>query len=378
MAIGYVAYVVGVVTALALAGRTEPSRGVAAVVGLTGAVAVAPAVVVLRGVVDRLLFGDRPDPLRTATTMAGRVGRDPADLLEAVRDSLALPYAELRVDGRVTGSSGVRTTQTRSVPLALGGGRTGELVVGLRVGDLGLTRSDQEVLRLVAPLVSLTVRVTAPAADLAESRALAVATVEEERRRLRRDLHDGLGPALPGIAFSADAVLNSLGSDPYAAEQVLRSLRQDAADAVDEVRRLVYGMRPPALDELGLVPRFASRPRGCTARTAHRCMSASRPPGRSASCPRPSRWRRTASPSRRSPTRPGTRRGHGCGSRSRSPTTSSGSASTTTARRPTRGRPACAASMRERAAEVGGSVEWGPTPTGGRVLARLPLEPAGT
>ncbi len=75
VAIGYVAYVVGVVTALALAGRTEPSRGVAAVVGLTGAVAVAPAVVVLRGVVDRLLLGDRPDPLRTATTMAGRVGR---------------------------------------------------------------------------------------------------------------------------------------------------------------------------------------------------------------------------------------------------------------------------------------------------------------
>ncbi len=278
----------------------------------------------------------------------------------------------------MTGSSGVRTTQTRSVPLALGGGRTGELVVGLRVGDLGLTRSDQEVLRLVAPLVSLTVRVTALAADLAESRALAVATVEEERRRLRRDLHDGLGPALTGIAFSADAVLNSLGSDPYAAEQMLRSLRQDAADAVDEVRRLVYGMRPPALDELGLVPALRQQAAGLHRADGTPLHVRFETPGRSASCPRPSRRRRTASPSRRSPTRPGTRRELASGSRSRSPTTSSGSASTTTARRPTRGRPACAASMRERAAEVGGSVEWGPTPTGGRVLARLPLEPAGT
>ncbi len=378
MAIGYVAYVVGVVTALALAGRTEPSRGVAAVVGLTGAVAVAPAVVVLRGVVDRLLLGDRPDPLRAATTMAGRVGRDPADLLEAVRDSLALPYAELRVDGRVTGSSGVRTTQTRSVPLALGGGRTGELVVGLRVGDLGLTRSDQEVLRLVAPLVSLTVRVTAPAADLAESRALAVATVEEERRRLRRDLHDGLGPALPGIAFSADAVLNSLGSDPYAAEQVLRSLRQDAADAVDEVRRLVYGMRPPALDELGLVPALRQQAAGlhrADGTPLHVRFETPGPLGELPAAVEEAAYRIAVEALTNAA---GTRRELASGSRSRSPTTSSGSASTTTARRPTRGRPACAASMRERAAEVGGSVEWGPTPTGGRVLARLPLEPAGT
>jgi signal transduction histidine kinase len=77
-------------------------------------------------------------------------------------------------------------------------------------------------------------------------------TIEEERRRLRRDLHDGLGPTLTGIAFSADAARNSLRADPDTAEELLVALRADAADAVKAIRRLVYGMRPPALDELGL------------------------------------------------------------------------------------------------------------------------------
>ena len=108
------------------------------------------------------------------------------------------------------------------------------------------------MLRLVGPLLAQSVRARALAADLRDSRGRAVATIEEERRRLRRDLHDGLGPTLTGIAFSADAARNSLRADPDTAEKLLQDLRSDAAEAVGAIRSLVYGMRPPALDELGL------------------------------------------------------------------------------------------------------------------------------
>jgi signal transduction histidine kinase len=85
------------------------------------------------------------------------------------------------------------------------------------------------------------------------SREQIVSAREEERRRLRRDLHDGLGPVLTGITFRADAAGNLLSTDPDRAAMLLRELRTSATEAIDDVRRLVYALRPPALDELGLV-----------------------------------------------------------------------------------------------------------------------------
>jgi signal transduction histidine kinase len=88
--------------------------------------------------------------------------------------------------------------------------------------------------------------------DLQKSREEVVSAVEEERRRLRRDLHDGLGPTLSGVAFATDAARNQLRSDPDKADELLALLRADTAGAIAEIRRLVDGLRPPALDELGL------------------------------------------------------------------------------------------------------------------------------
>ena len=78
-------------------------------------------------------------------------------------------------------------------------------MVGLRAGDLRLSRKDEQVLHLVVPLLVQTLRSQAVARDLLESRQQTVSAIEEERRRLRRDLHDGLGPRLSGIAFTSDA-----------------------------------------------------------------------------------------------------------------------------------------------------------------------------
>jgi len=89
---------------------------------------------------------------------------------------------------------------------------------------------------------------------LRRSRERLVVGREEERRRLRRDLHDGLGPALAGVALGVDAARNMLRTDPGSADALLADLKDETLGCVGEVRRIVEDLRPPALDELGLLP----------------------------------------------------------------------------------------------------------------------------
>ena len=251
--VGYLAAAIGLASGVEVA-TGEPLRTtpMAALCGLL-AFGVRPVQVLLRGVVDQLLFGDRPDPLAAATSVADRIGDDPALALDAVREALVLPYASIRVGGDVLATSGTEVTHTRVLPLRLGEDEVGEVVVGLRAGDLSLSSNDEDVLRIVAPLLAQTLRAQAMSRDLRESREATVTAVEEERRRLRRDLHDGLGPTLSGVAFATDAARNQLRTDPDRADALLVGLRTDTAAAIAEIRRLVEGLRPPALDQLGLV-----------------------------------------------------------------------------------------------------------------------------
>lgn len=255
----YVALFVGLVVALDLAGVRGRSDGRFALVGAIVAVGFHPLRVVLRGVIDELLFGDRPDPLTAATRVADRIGDDPVLALRAIREALVLPYASLSAGSVELATSGTPVTFTRRLPLSLGGDLVGEIVVGLRPGDMTLSAGDERVLRIVAPLLAQTLRARALADDLQVSRRAAIAAISEERLRLRRDLHDGLGPTLSGIAFASDAARNTLRDDPDGADELVRGIRRDAVAAIGEIRRLVYGMRPPALDELGLVPAIRQR-----------------------------------------------------------------------------------------------------------------------
>jgi signal transduction histidine kinase len=255
----YISLFVGAVATLDMLGQPDPSIGVLALIGALAATSFQPLRVMLRGVVDEMLFGDRPDPLDAAAKVVGRVGDDPVLALRAIREALVLPYASLSAEGVELASSGTAVTHVRRLTLQLGDDEVGELVVGLRPGDLTLSAGDERVLRIVAPLLAQTLRARKLAGDLQTSRGQAIAAIEEERRRLRRDLHDGLGPTLSGIAFTADAARNTLRLKPESADELLRGLRAEAVTAVGEIRRLVYDMRPPALDELGLVPALRQR-----------------------------------------------------------------------------------------------------------------------
>ena len=254
VALTYVSTFIALLAGLDLAGNNDPSPGVVAFIGVLLATGVHPLRVVLRGLIDELLFGDRPDPLAAATLVADQIGDDPLRALRAIREALVLPYASISAEGVELATSGVSVTDTRKFPLSLGSDEMGEFTVGLRPGDLTLSAGDEQVLQIAAPLLAQTLRARRLTEDLIESRAATITAIEEERRRLRRDLHDGLGPTFSGIAFTADAARNTVTSDPATADALLLRLRADAVAAVSEIRRLVYDMRPPALDELGLVP----------------------------------------------------------------------------------------------------------------------------
>jgi two-component system NarL family sensor kinase len=85
------------------------------------------------------------------------------------------------------------------------------------------------------------------------SRERLVTTREEERRRLRRDLHDAIGPTLTGLALQLNAARKLVRSRPADAEEKLARLEQRTEETIVEMRRLIYGLRPPALDDLGLI-----------------------------------------------------------------------------------------------------------------------------
>jgi signal transduction histidine kinase len=116
-----------------------------------------------------------------------------------------------------------------------------------------LSEHDRRLLEDLAHPVALTVHAVELSAGLQRAREQLVNAREEERRRLRRDLHDQLGPTIAGMVMQLEAASNVLARDPSAVEPVLAALRVTAQDAIGDIRRLVNELRPPALDEYGLV-----------------------------------------------------------------------------------------------------------------------------
>jgi signal transduction histidine kinase len=153
-------------------------------------------------------------------------------------------------------------------PLVHHGVSVGELRVAPRPGER-LRPRDHRLIADLAPQVAGAVRAVELAHELESARARLVRLREEERRRIRRDLHDGLGPALAGLTFTIDAARNLAGSDLERADELLLSATEQAQSLIGDVRRLIYGLRPPTLDELGLVASLQGLASRDGAGTAH-------------------------------------------------------------------------------------------------------------
>jgi two-component system, NarL family, sensor kinase len=146
----------------------------------------------------------------------------------------------------------------RGEPLVLaliyGGRAVGELALGPRTPNDPFTVAERRLFADIARQVAVAAHAVSLTEDLQRSREALVATREEERRRIRRDLHDGLGPTLAGVTLQLGSARLLLRRDPDAADALLTQLAVETQAAIADVRRLVYDLRPPALDELGLVP----------------------------------------------------------------------------------------------------------------------------
>jgi signal transduction histidine kinase len=233
--------------------RVALSPGALGLVAAGCAMGYTPVSRLLRQVVELLLFGARSDPIRAASDAGERLSDDPVPALRSLRESLALPYAAL-VDGSgdAVAVSGRPPESAVRRALTTTDGTLGYLEVGLRPGQRALLRTDEQVVAVLAPALAQLMQARRLRADLQASRATIVAAVEEERRRLRRDLHDGLGPRLTGVAYAADAARNLMHRNPTRAAELLVGVRAEAGEAITDVRRLVEGLRPPSLDQVGL------------------------------------------------------------------------------------------------------------------------------
>jgi signal transduction histidine kinase len=89
--------------------------------------------------------------------------------------------------------------------------------------------------------------------DLVRAREHLISAREEERRRLRRDLHDGLGAAIAAVSVQLQAAMHALDRDPLRVQPLLEGASEAVHDVLEDVRELVYGLRPPALDAFGLL-----------------------------------------------------------------------------------------------------------------------------
>lgn len=244
--------------------------GRSAVATVVLALAAAPVLPRLQRLVDRAVWGDRRNPAR----LVGRVGEQLSATAEAgldgavaaVRDALRLPYLGLDHLGHRLAEDGTPATAIEQLPLRYAGTVIGHLHVGLRPGEQRLAEADRRVLDLLALPLGAAAHATAVSAELQASRERLVGAREEERRRLRRELHDGLGPALTGIALTADAAAN-LQADPTRLPALLERLRGDSRAALADVRRVVEDLRPASLDELGLVGALEQRAEQLARRT---------------------------------------------------------------------------------------------------------------
>lgn len=128
----------------------------------------------------------------------------------------------------------------------------GRLGVAAPRGE-ALTAADRRLLTDLARQSGVAVHGVRLTADLQRSRERLVLAREEERRRVRRDLHDGLGPSLAGMVLKLSAAKGAAITRPAETERLIGELTAETQEAIAEIRRLVDGLRPPALDELGLL-----------------------------------------------------------------------------------------------------------------------------
>jgi two-component system, NarL family, sensor kinase len=254
------ACVIAVYLAVAASVEAVASELVSAPIAVLAAVLVAlPLRDLLARGANRLVYGYRDDPYGALVRLGQRLGDAavPEDVLPAVartvRDVLRIPYVDIEIRGSRTTVGEPRGAQCEILSLVFAGETIGVLTAEQREPGVPFTPAERALLKGVSQQVAAAGHAVSLTQDLLRSRERLVAAAEEERRRLRRDLHDGLGPGLAGVVLGLQRARRHVDVDPANARKQLDELTVQTQQAIAEVRRLVYDLRPPALDELGLL-----------------------------------------------------------------------------------------------------------------------------
>jgi signal transduction histidine kinase len=255
----YVAIVVGLGALVGSRGNIVLSLLAAALV----AVLFAPLRERLQRGANRLMYGDRDDPYAVVSQLGRQLentlvpGAVLPMIVETIAQALKLPYAAIasRDEAGFTVAAAVGTPADEPLTVALiyGGETVGQLILSTRYGEATFSDSDRRLLDDLARQAGVAVSAVRLTDDLQRSRQRLVTAREEERRRLRRDLHDGLGPELAAMAMQSEAARDLLRTDPVQTDALLAELTDQLQAATSDIRRLVHDLRPPALDDFGLV-----------------------------------------------------------------------------------------------------------------------------
>jgi signal transduction histidine kinase len=221
-----------------------------------------PLRIVIQRAANRLLYGDRDDPYGVLHRLNRRLEQEQLtsalpQVLETVTDALHVPFAaiELIDDGhrRRVASLGRDAIAPESFPMTYQQEVVGSLLVSPRSAGSRLTAAERRLLRDLAAQAGVATHAVQLTAELRRSRERLVRSREQERRRLRRELHDGLGPALAGMTLQVSAAKVLIRQDQVLAEATLEGLERQLQASLVEVRSVVDDLRPAVLDQLGLV-----------------------------------------------------------------------------------------------------------------------------
>ena len=256
------------------------------------AVTFAPARSYSQRLVDHFFYGQRSEPYQALSDLGRRLAAvaAPGEVLPGVvavvAESLRLPYVAIERpgDGSVLAASGepaaLGDVRAGRWPLSYQGLTVGTLVAWPRRGEETFDPRDRAVLADIARQAGAAVHAEALTADLLDSRQRLVSAWEEERRRLRRDLHDGLGPLVTGIGLNIDAARARAGHAGARGDldPLVGQAKDATTQAIADLRGIVYGLRPSSLDDLGLAGAITAHIRRLTEGTAVQITLEADPP----------------------------------------------------------------------------------------------------
>jgi signal transduction histidine kinase len=233
------------------------------------AVILVPLALALRRTASQFVYGDRDFPYQVVSELRRlEPGTTPTDalneMLTLLGRRLRLSYASIEVygatpDDRIETSIGEPRGQPTAVLLEVGGTTLGQLQLEVAPGREPFGPRDRRLLEDVGGQVGAMVQALTINRELQRSREGLIGAREEERRRVRRDLHDGLGPSLATMAMKLEVARDLIPDDPDGAARLMGQLADQTRADIGEIRRLVDGLRPPALDQLGLVSALRQR-----------------------------------------------------------------------------------------------------------------------